>query len=491
MGTRTDGFARSERGGTLREMRARKGLRTAVIAVALGVLPVAPNAGADPLPVEQPGLPKEAGPAAASSNVELLANFPQISAIGARLKGDYLYSTGVDGLSIYNVALTGLPILQGRLPLPHWENEDVDTNGKILLISADHLAGSTVGNAVAPVAEPLRDEFDILYVIDVSIPQAPLLLARLQVPMAHTVSCILNCTYAWLAGGNGIAVVDLRVKSSPRYVGRFYALAGNTHDVQVDAKGIAWVSGTKGLYGYKPNPQAPTNPTEITGSSAFDNDFIIHNSLRPDAAAWKPASSWSAPLARPELTYVTEEDYLPGELPFVNADTPVVGDGIPFFGGGNGNCTEDGSFQIGQYRQVGSVSRMAVLSRWHLGKGTEGDLTGAKKGEVAAFCSSHYFDVRGDLAAVGWYEQGLRILSVRNPSQIRQVGYWRPFDSTAWSATFVGDYIYVIDLVRGLDVLRFNGNGGSPTVKAANVDPLRRTRPSDEWGLACRLPLRV
>jgi len=457
-----------ERSGTLSQMRGRKGFRRSTIVGALVCASLAPVAQADP-PVEQPGLPPEAGTAVASSNVEFLANFPQITAIGARIKGDYLYSTGVDGLSIYNIALTGLPILQGRLPLPHWENEDVDTNGKLLLISADHLAGSTIGDAAGTVVEPAEDEFDILYVIDVGIPQAPVLLARLPVPMAHTVSCVLNCQFAWLAGDSGIAVVDLRVPSKPTYLGTYYGTpAGRTHDVQVDAKGIAWVSGSGGVWGHKPNAQAPMNPTLLSGSSQFDNDFIIHNSLRPDAKSWAPATSWSTPVKRSELIYVTEEDYQPQ---------------------GNGSCAQDGSFQIGSYRQVGSSYRTQVMSRWNLGKGTSGDLTGSKKGDVAAFCSSHYFDVKGDVAAVGWYEQGVRFLSVKDPYKIRQVGYWRPLDSTAWSAQFVGGYVYVIDLTRGLDVLRFNGTGSSGTVKASGIDPVRRTQPSAQWGLACRIPV--
>lgn len=382
----------------------------------------------------------------------------------------------MDGLSIYNIALTGLPILQGRLPLPHWENEDVDTNGKTLLISADHLAGSSIGSALGSVAAQLEDEFDILYVIDVSVPQAPVLLARLPVPMAHTVSCILNCTFAWLAGGAGISVVDLRVRTSPQYLGTVLTTgAGMTHDVQVDANGIAWVAGSGGLWGLRPDPQAPTRPTPVAGSSAFDNDFIIHNSLRPDARSWRPATSWSAPVSRGERIYVTEEDYLPRD--------PVGG------GGGNGECKEDGSFQIGAYRQVGSEKQVAVYSTWNLGKGVAGELTGSRKGDVAAFCSSHYFDVKGDIAAVGWYEQGVRFLSVANVSRIRQVGYWRPLNSIAWGTVFVGDYVYVLDFVRGLDVLRFNGTGSSATVKSG-LAPIR-SEPSAEWGWACRLPVTV
>lgn len=413
-----------------------------------------PSAGAEPVAT----LPPEAGLAVASSNVKLVANIPDISAIGARIRGDLMYVTGVDGLTIYDIGLTGLPIPIGALPLPHWENEDVDTNGKLLLIAADHVVGTN---------QVTGTRTNALYVIDVSIPQAPILLSRTEVQSAHTVSCILDCRFAWLAGDSGIAVMDLRSPANPIYAGRFLSPVGLTHDVQVDAKGIAWISGGSGIGGYLPNASKPLSPTLQAGTYGFNNDFIIHNSLRPDAKKWKAAQKWSAPITDAELIYVTEEDYLPLS---------------------NDSCKRDGSFQIGYYRQVGTRKVLEPLSRWNLGAGTSGELTGSKKGDVAAFCSSHYFDVKSKVAAVGWYEQGTRFLSVSNSSKIRQIGYWRPLNSAAWSAAFVGEYVYVFDLVRGLDVLYFDGKASDPTQKTW-IDPVPRTSPSEDWGYACRIPL--
>ena len=90
----------------------------------------------------------------------------------------------------------------GALPLPHFENEDVDLGGDILLISNDPSEG--VG---------------VLYVIDISNPRAPVLRSAMpngfietgvpgifglpepQEPgIGHTASCIRKCRFAYLAG---------------------------------------------------------------------------------------------------------------------------------------------------------------------------------------------------------------------------------------------------------------------------------------------------
>ena len=81
------------------------------------------------------------------------------------------------------------------------------------------------------------------------------------------------------------------------------------------------------------------------------------------------------------------------------------------------------------------------------------------------------------MAAVGWYEQGVRFLDVRNPGDIRQIGYYLPADGATWAAYWVPgspDLVYTADPLRGIDVLRI-GNAGDPG--AATVDaPLL-----DEW----------
>ncbi|HET7483623.1 MAG TPA: hypothetical protein VFK89_12270, partial [Actinomycetota bacterium] len=60
----------------------------------------------------------------------------QLHAIGARLVGKYLYVTSVKTITIYDVSDPVNPELMSRTYLGAiWENEDVATNGKILVVA--------------------------------------------------------------------------------------------------------------------------------------------------------------------------------------------------------------------------------------------------------------------------------------------------------------------------------------------------------------------
>ena len=195
-----------------------------------------------------------------SNNVTPLLTLPVGKPIGARFRDQYMYITGSEGLTIYDVSDPKLPTPVGALPLPHFENEDVDIGGNILLISND--PSETVG---------------VLYVIDISDPHAPILkgamvnglgdgqvgdvasiftgfvneigsifgVAPVEAPpevsdkigIGHTASCVkADCSWAYLAGtSRGIEIVDLTDPANPKVAGTFVpdntGLA--THDVQV------------------------------------------------------------------------------------------------------------------------------------------------------------------------------------------------------------------------------------------------------------------
>lgn len=387
-------------------------------------------------------------PAAAgalSANVDFVANIPDAPAIGGRiLRGvdtllgpkDLFYVTTSQGLRIYDVTL-GIPVLTGALELPHFENEDVDTNGKILLIAADHFLGLP----------------NILYVINVEIPQAPVLVGVLPFPSeAHTISCINDCSYAWMAGGGGLYVIDLTNPAAPKQlttrVGQEY---GGTHDVQIDDAGIAWVTGGGGLTGYATgDTRTPafygtgtaTNPTVVARNSGpWNNNFILHNSKRPNATAMNPALLANSVVDPGEAVFVTEEDYI--------------------------SLNEDGSFQAGYLRTIGGQLVVDFTDRWTFANDFA---VGVDHKIGVGFSSSHYFDYQDGVMAVAWYEQGTRFFDVSDPRDLRPIGYFMPAaGNETWNAVFNGDYIYTIDVGRGIDVLKFTGSTSSATVRLPNV----------------------
>jgi hypothetical protein len=139
------------------------------------------------------GSPASAEPTGllASDNVSLVTTIPVPGVIGARLQGDVMYVTGTAGLRTFDISNPASPQPLGTLPLPHFENEDVDLGGDILLISND--AAESTG---------------ILYVIDISDPASPSLLSTMQMggdPVqggpGHTASCVKGCSFAWVTDG--------------------------------------------------------------------------------------------------------------------------------------------------------------------------------------------------------------------------------------------------------------------------------------------------
>src|SRR3982751_5296828 len=121
------------------------------LAVVVAVLYAVPAAGV--------GVPPEP-PLATSSNVQLLAHIPGTAA-GMNFKDHYAYVSGWGGVTVLDIAKADSPEIVGALPLPHFENEDVDLCGNTLLVSNDREAkdlGSgmyvvSIGDPTSPKAE--------------------------------------------------------------------------------------------------------------------------------------------------------------------------------------------------------------------------------------------------------------------------------------------------------------------------------------------------
>lgn len=442
-----------------------RSFRSLLAVLVLSILAL-PAASAQTLPTI-PGTVK-------SDNVTHLDTIAEPGVIGARFRDGIMYVSSTAGLSTWDVRNAETPVLLGRLPLPHFENEDVDLGGNILLISND--AAESRG---------------ILYVIDISDPKTPTLLSTFDMGGAaglggpgHTASCVAECTFAWVTDGGGIKVIDLRNPAAPKSLGTKTVATGGlvVHDVQVDGDGLYWIAGFDGTAAYR----IPANysgadlgtlvaRTNAAGESRYDetfgtddgstyNDYIHHNSLRRKGG---------------DTVYITEEDYTRPQ------------------------CKGAGAFE-----------------RWHLPVDDAGNPTGAEMTPIDMWttelagestptsvqCSAHYFDENKGLVAQAWYQQGVRFLDVKGDS-IRQVGYFITPTNVDWAAYFAptdksGQTVYVLDYATGIHVLHLQRERASkkmgpvvahqPTVTAP-ILPSFFTAPagmraSSTYGWACPLP---
>jgi hypothetical protein len=192
--------------------------------------------------------------------------------------------------------------------------------------------------------------------------------------------------------------------------------------------------GGGGAAGYRltANPLAP-RLLGTTGKPGVNpspyNDFILHNSQR-----------------RGKTLLVTEEDYID------QSEVPP------------GGCRGQGKFETWD---LSRLKKRVIRPRgtWQTelnGMFTSGAVD--SKAPATVNCSSHWFDARSGVAAVGWYEQGARFLDYRNPARIKQVGYYIPANGSTWAAYWSptdrkGQVVYTADAYRGVDVLRIDGGG--------------------------------
>jgi hypothetical protein len=111
---------------------------------ALGAAPAWADVPADP-------------PLATSSNVHLLTHIPG-NAAGMNFKDHYAFVTGWTGVQVLDIARPESPQLVAELPLPHFENEDVDLCGNTLIVVNDREA---------------KDLGSVLYSVNIANPLTP------------------------------------------------------------------------------------------------------------------------------------------------------------------------------------------------------------------------------------------------------------------------------------------------------------------------------
>ena len=426
--------------------RGRKGLTALIVVGILGAF--APSAGAmSPEP-----------PLATSPNVHVLDHIPGTAA-GMNFKGHYAFVTGWSGVTVLDIANPAAPQIAGELTLPHFENEDVDLCGDILIVVNDREA---------------RDLGSVMYVVSIVDPTSPTVIAVLPLGLTgegrgsgHIANFVkADCTQAWLDGGDHVEVVDLTDPTAPKSLGKFESAASMStfkvsHDTERDSTGTLWNVGGGGAAAYRltDDPLAP-KLLATTGAAGVNpspyNDFILHNSQR-----------------RGETLLITEEDY-------------VDQDEVP-----PGSCHGQGKFETWSLAGLknGSITPQDTWETELNGMFTGG--AADSKAPVTANCSSHWFDAKQGVAAVGWYEQGVRFLSYQSPTDIKQVGYYIPANGSTWAAYWSptdrnGEIVYTADAYRGVDVLRIDGGGrkakkvkapvpqswfGSPTSDSATFDP--------------------
>ena len=62
--------------------------------------------------------------------------------------------------------------------------------------------------------------------------------------------------------------------------------------------------------------------------------------------------------------------------------------------------------------------------------------------------------MRGNILAQSFYAQGTRFLDISDPTNPRQIAYYRPADGRAWAPYWHRDVIFIADNTRGVDIVK-------------------------------------
>jgi hypothetical protein len=403
------------------------------------------------------------GEPGAVKNVKAVGNLPDAQgaiAMGFLQYGhrDVMAVSGEFGLKVYDLTKNpAAPKLIGEVSLPGlWETEDteVDAERKLVFLARDPRAyGGTTQTGESGI-----------YIIDLKNPDKPAILSYTKVPAGHTTSCVDDCRYLWTGGpakaanqpadwgGRPIWVTDIRDPRNPKTFPNPIELARNdgktdyVHDVQVDDDGVAWVSGRGGVRGYWTNGYH-RDPVQgkVRRATAFDPipyagggieetaapSKFMHNSFHPAghrSADGADSNRWHGR----DLIYATEESFLDG----------CAGDGVLTISSLQNSYNGEG------WRSTPEKPfRLKSVGTWSVA-GQEGS------DPATGDCSAHYFDVRGKVLVQSFYTQGTRFLDVSDPTDPKQIAYFRPADASAWAPYWHKGYVYVADNTRGIDILK-------------------------------------
>lgn len=375
----------------------------ALLSVALLGATAVPSAGAGP---SQGGL--------TSDNVEWISFVPFDfgTASGASIIDDYMYVTSWRNFSIYDVSDPLAPKLMSTVPFGFkMENEDVDSNGEIMIFSETNFVagGETQPNA--------------LHVWNVEDKSNPVEMGTLSGAGQHTMSCLYQCK--WLYGSDGF-IIDLRDPSKPKKLDNMWTdglTISSPHDVNELRPGRVLTASDPMVLLDTTNPAKP----RVIATSEPNGEFI-HSSKWPRGGADRFALS-------------TGETWLPG------ADI---------------RCDQtSGAFTT--WDTTGWKKGLA-LKKIEVYRPPSGTYTDGYPPSGNTFgCSTHWFEPNpsfkdGGIVGVAFFNQGTHFLRVDGTGGVSDEGWFVPHAGNSASVEWVTNKIaYAIDLEKGFDVLRYNG----------------------------------
>jgi hypothetical protein len=388
----------------------------------------------------------------ASDNVTFVKNFREAAdGVGARVVGDRLYVTTTKDLLIYDISTPTDPKRLGTTTIDvEFENEQVPTDGKILGISAQTSSVTTQGGVCRADFEAVRG---CLLLFDVRDAAAPELVQSIRSAGDHTSTCIEveGQTCAFMYGSSG-SITDIRT-----------ALTDPTPLVESKTNWITSLhdqlraAGWEGTLPTRTHHQTEVRPGVLLTASV--PQMLISVNAEQGGSPEAPkllsiASHLAAPDNKTRFTHSVE--------------WPQAGASKISLAGGETNAEprcgpDNGAFSTFTVKEGNSdAPEFTYADTYKLREGTYSD-GNPPPGGYKLGCSVHWFQQHpdfkdGGLVALAAYENGTKLLEVGKDGKISEKGFFLPLDSSASAPHWApdGKTLYVIDYLRGLDVLTFD-----------------------------------
>jgi choice-of-anchor B domain-containing protein len=287
-------------------------------------------------------------------------------------------------------------------------------------------------------------------IVDVSDPTSPAELQFIAGPTSVWRDIKTHDEYAYIVtedGDVGIQIVHLEAKPQPTLVGTFNATLDQAHNIGI-FEGVAYAFGAS-LAGSSVGTRLislanPTNPVDL---GAFTTYYVHDGVVRNDTL-------WAAAIANDLLAVVDVS----------NPASPSVLTTFTWQGASPHKCdlSPDGRYLFTSDETTGGDMHVFDVS----------DLGNVR--EVASWLANpdaiiHNVLVRGDLAYISYYTEGVRIVDVANPEFPVEVGFYDTWPGAsggfngAWGVYphAASGHVYASDISSGLYVLDHEQTAGA------------------------------
>lgn len=358
------------------------------------------------------------------------------------------------------------------------------------------------------------DHDDGMDIVDISDPSKPKTVGELKckgsggdIDLSTDATIAVRATAHDTPGckeaGTAASIVDISDKTKPRIIGKIdleeavdpFGIYGDyVHTVTLDGDLLYLNPQIAGFYPQKEqririfdisNPAKPVEKGEVKsgdGIQALAHDSFVDH--RPDGKDLLYGASVhttdvfdvtdplnSSVLQRtvtPDMTISHQAQPNHDRSLLIVSDESAVGDNSAGWACGKAGPADVGSTHFFKLEEDGTIADngLAPVGTFNNGpRMTDG------------YCTSHVFWPAPDQNRLvqAWYTEGARVIDFSDPANPKELGHFVADKPTMyWSAKPHRGYIFATDMDRGLDVLRYTGEGGAKWPTTAGPAEVQR-----------------